>query len=342
MTRKNLTRRDTLLMGMGAAGALSFNPIAALSATPATSTNSPPPLNWPTKTVRIVVGFPAGTTPDLVARTIADPLAKLLGQAVIVDNRAGAGGNIGADIVAKSTDEHTIGLMINGNMTIAKLLNPKTAYDPLTDLEPISLVATAPLVLTATNDSFDGTGKDFFEKARAAGNKWSYGTPGIGTIGHLGMELLKAKTGIEAVHVPYPGYPQAINGMLGGQLQLALLPPALAMAQIKAGKLKGVGVTSAGRSSLVPDMPSLSEFGIKGYQMEIWDAFAAPKSMPKPIVDKLSTLITQIVRTPEVREKLFQQGWTVVGTSAQGLANRVKADTIELGNVIKQQNIKAE
>lgn len=302
----------------------------------------PQPAVWPTKTVKIMVGFPAGSTPDLVARTISEPLSRALGQPVIVENRPGAGGNIAADVVAKSTDNHTIGVMINGNMTIARILNPATPFDPIKDLAPISLIGTAPLLLTAPVNAPGNNAQEFFLAARNAGNKWSYGTPGIGTVAHIGMELLKTKTNIDPVHVPYPGNPQVINAMIGGQIQLSLLPPALAAAQIRAGKLKAVGVTSGARSPLVPEYPSLQEGGIRGFQLEIWTAAAGPASMPKPIVAKLSQLISEIARSPEVRQKLFQQGWQVAGTSSEGLANRIKSDTNLLGGVIQMRGIKAQ
>lgn len=308
----------------------------------APKTQPAPQPAWPTKAVKIMVGFPAGSTPDLVARTIAEPLSRAIGQPVIVENRPGAGGNIAADLVAKSTDNHTIGVMINGNMTIAKILNPATPFDPVKDLAPISLIGTAPLLLTAPANAPGNTAQEFFLAARNAGNKWSYGTPGVGTVGHIGMELLKTKTNIDPVHVPYPGNPQVITAMIGGQIQLSLLPPALAAAQIRAGKLKAIGVTSSSRSPLVPEFPSLDEGGIRGFQLEIWTAAAGPATMPRPIVAKLSQLISEIARTPEVRQKLFQQGWQVAGTSSEGLANRIKSDTSLLGGVIQMRGIKAE
>jgi len=297
---------------------------------------------WPTKPVKIVVGFPAGSSPDLTARLFAEPLSKALGQPVVVENKVGAGGNIGADAVAKATDNHTLGLMINGNMTIAKLLNGKLPYDPLKDLTPISLIGTAPLVLVAPVNAPGATAQDFFVAARNAGKQWSYGSPGVGTVGHIGMELLKTKTNIDPVHVPYPGYPQVFNAIQGGQLQLAMMPPALAQAQARAGKLRVIGITSSGRSTLTPDFPSLGEAGIQGYHLEIWNAVAAPASLPKPIAARLSTLVSEIARSPEVRAKLFQQGWQVVGSSGEGLANRVKTDTALLGGVIAMRGIKAE
>src|SRR3954468_18263405 len=277
-----IARRQALALAL--AGAFT----AVLAQKAPRNAPQPVPAGWPRKPLHILVGFPGGSTPDLVARTIADPLSNALGQPVVVDNKPGAGGNIAADQVAKATDNHTIGVMINGNMTIAKLLNPATPFDPLKDLAPVSLIGTAPLLLTAATNVPANTAQEFFLAARNAGNKWSYGTPGVGTVGHIGMELLKTKTNMDPVHVPYPGNPQVINAIFGGQIQLALLPPALADAQIKAGKLKAVGVTSSGRSPLVPEFPSLDEGGVKGFQLEIWTAAAGPASLPGSIVAKLS------------------------------------------------------
>jgi len=325
-----LTRRTLLASAAGAAAAACA---PALAASPA---------QWPTRPVKLIVGFPGGSSPDLVARTLAEPLAKMLGQPVVVENKVGAGGNIGADAVAHATDDHTLGLMINGNMTIAKLINPKATYDPLKDLQPVSLVATAPLALAASAQAPGSTAAEFFAAARASGDKWSYGSPGIGTVAHIGMELLKARAGIAPVHVPYPGNPQVINAIIGEQVQLALLPPAMAAAQARAGKLRVIGVTSTSRSSLVPEYPSLSEAGIANYQMEIWNAVAAPRSLPRPIVELLGTLLSEIARHPDIRAKLFAQGWQVAGTSSEGLANRIRTDAKVMGDIIRSQKITAQ
>ena len=331
---RNMLRRTAL-----------FIAVAALS-TWASAQKNPkkpqPEAPWPTKAVKLMVGFPAGSSPDLVARAMSEPLSKALGQPVIVENHPGAGGNIAADLVAKSSDNHTIGIMINGNMTIAKLLNPKTPFDPAKDLAPISLIGTAPLVLAAPANAPGNNAQDFLVAARNAGNKWNYGTPGNGTVGHIGMEYLKVRTQMDAVHIPYQGNPQVINAMLGGQINLSLLPPGLAMPQIRAGKLKAIGVTSVSRSPLVPELPSLGEAGVQNFQLEIWTAAAGPASLPKPVVAKLSALFSDIARSPEMRQKLFTQGWQVAGTSAEGLANRIKSDTTLLGGVIAMRGIKAE
>ena len=294
---------------------------------------------WPSKPLHLIVGFPAGSSPDLTARALAEPLEKALGQTIIVENKVGAGGNIAGEYVAKA-DDHTFSVMINGNMTIAKLLNPAVRYNPLTDLQPVSLIGVAPLVLVAPASAPEG--KAFFDAGAQAGNKWSYGSPGVGTVGHLGMELLKSRSKLKPEHIPYAGYPQVFNGIQGGDLQLSMLPPALAMAQIQAGKLRGVGVTSAARSPLAPGLPSLKELGVGNYDLEIWNAVAAPKSMPKAHVEKLATAVSEIVRTPEMRAKLSAQGWQAVGSSPEGLKNRIDADVKALGTIIKEQNIRAQ
>ena len=325
-------RRAALALALAA----TFSPALAQSTTAAATPG------WPSKPVKLVVGFPGGSSPDLVARTLAEPLAKALGQPVIVENKVGAGGNIAADAVAKATDDHTLGIMINGNLTIARLINPRINYDPLKDLAPISLIATAPLALAAPANAPGATAQEFFAAARASGDRWNYGTPGVGTVAHIGMELLKNKADINPVHVPYPGNPQVINAIIGGQIQLSLLPPAMAAAQARAGKLRVVGVTSSGRRTLVPEYPSLAEAGVKDFNLEIWNAVAAPRSLPQPVAARLSALFSEIARSPEVRAKLFQQGWQVKGTTAEGLANRIQTDTRALGAVITSQGIKAE
>ena len=322
-TRRTALRCLLLGTALGAHGALRAQPAAV----------------WPSKPLRLIVGFPAGSSPDLTARALADPLAQALGQPVIVENRVGAGGNIGGDMVAKATDGHTLGLMINGNLTIARLLNPAVRYDPLKDLAPVSLIGVAPLVLAASVGVQAADGRAFFAAARAAGNQWSYGSPGVGTVGHLGMELLKSRAGIAPVHVPYPGYPQVAIAMAVGDLQLALLPPALAVAQIKAGKLRGIGVTSSGRSALAPDLPSLAEAGVRDFNLEIWNAVAVPVNMPRAHVNQLAAAVSAIVRAPPMRACLFEQGWLAVGSAPEELARRMQSDAQALGAIIRAQGI---
>ncbi len=328
------SRRGALAYGAGTLLA------AALPLAHAASTSTQ--AIWPSSTLKLIVGFPGGSSPDLVARTLAEPLAQALGQSVVVENRVGAGGNIAASAVAHATDGHTLGVMINGNMTIAKLIQPRLNYDPLKDFAPISLIGTAPLTLAAPANAPGANAQEFFAEARKAGDTWNYATPGVGTVAHIGMELLKGKTGIQPVHVPYAGNPQVINALISGQVQLALLPPAMAAAQARGGKLRVIGLTSASRSTLVPEYPSLAEAGVKDFNLEIWNAVAAPKSMPPQVVARLSELLAEIARRPEIREKLFQQGWQVTGTTAEGLARRVQSDAQLLGDVIRTRHITAQ
>jgi len=337
-----ITKRRLLSMLAASPAALALPGAWAQARATARPAAAAAPLAWPTQPLKILVGFPAGSTPDLAARAISEALAKGIGQTVIVENRPGASGNIAADLVAKSRDNHTIGVMINGNLTVAKLLNPALPFDPVKDFAPLSLIGTAPLLLTVNGSATGRTPIELLHWARSLEGKGNYGTPGNGTVGHLGMELIKSKTGIAAVHVPFAGNPQVINAMLAGQIHLALLPPGLALPHVKSGKLKAIGLTSPGRSALVTDQPTLREADVAGADLEIWTAAAAPAAMPKPVVAKLSAALVEAIRAPESRQRLLNVGWQAVGTAPEGLANRMKADTLQLGGIIMMRGIKAD
>jgi tripartite-type tricarboxylate transporter receptor subunit TctC len=296
--------------------------------------------NWPSRPLRIIVGFPPGSTPDLCARAISDGLAKALGQPIVVDNKPGASGNIAADLVAKATDGHTVGLVINGNLTVAKLLNPATPFDPAKDFAPVSLLTTAPLVLVAAGSAPGHTAAELLQWARGLGDKGNYGTPGPGTVGHLGMELLKSKTGIAALHVPFNGNPAVVNALIAGQIQLALLPPGLAIAQVKAGRLKAIAATSPVRSGLAPEVPALREIGVAGADLEVWNALVGPASMPPAVVAELSAAVVEVIRQPETRSRLLSVGWQTAGTAPEALANRMRADTAQMARIIETQGIR--
>ena len=304
------------------------------------STTSEPVVAWPTKPVRILVGFPGGSTPDMAARTLAEPLSKILGQPVIIENKPGASGNIAADQVAKATDDHTLGVVINGNLTSAKLLNPKLPYDPAKDFTLISLLTTAPLVLVAPTSLPSGSA--FFNEARNAGDKWNYGSVGNGSVGHLGMELLKSKAGdVKAVHIPYQGNPQVVTALLGGQIQMALVPPGIALPQIRAGKLKAIGLTS-GRSPLATEIAPLADAEIRNFNLEVWTALVGPSNLSKGAQTRLNAEASKIIRDADTRQKLFNQGWQAVGTSPEGLVGRVKSETAIMGGIIAMRGIKIE
>ena len=338
------TSRRRLVAGSAALAALGALPAwsQAGRARTAPAGAAPVPAAWPTRPLRILVGFPAGSTPDLAARAVADPLAKLLGQPVVVENRPGACGNIAADQLAKARDDHTLGVLINGNLTIAKLLNPALPFDPAVDFTPITLVGSAPLVLVVAGNADGTTPAAWLAWAKGLGEAGNYGTPGNGTVGHLGMELLKSRTGIAAQHVPFNGNPQVVNALLGGQLQLALLPPALAMPHVRSGKLRAVGITSATRSVLVPELGTLREADGRGIDLEIWTAIAAPATLPKPIAAQLNAALLEVIRSPEVRQRLFNAGWQAQAGAPEALRNRMRSDTDQLGAIIRSRGIRSD
>jgi tripartite-type tricarboxylate transporter receptor subunit TctC len=319
----------------------SFGVSAAATAQNAVNNLTKPSAStWPTKPVHILVGFPGGSTPDTSARTLAEGLSRLLGQPVIVENKPGASGNIAADMVAKANDDHTLGVVINGNLTSAKLLNPKLPFDPAKDFQFISLLTTAPLLLVTQASA--PSGADFFTAAKAGGKQWNYGSVGNGSVAHLGMELLKSKApGLQAVHIPFGGNPQVVTAMIGGQINLALIPPGVAMPQVRAGKLKAIGVTG-GRSTLVPEVPPLTEAGINDFNLEVWTALIGPANLPTAVTRKLSEAVVSVLRQPETRQRLFNQGWQAVGTSPEGLALRVKQEAAQLGEIVRSRKITVE
>lgn len=293
---------------------------------------------WPTRPVKILVGFPGGTTPDMAARALAEPLARALGQPVLVENRPGASGNMAANTVAKASDDHTLGVVINGNLTSARMLNPKLPYDPAKDFTPLSLLTTAPLVLVAQTSQPSGSA--FFAAAQRSGSSWNYGSVGIGSVGHLGMELLKSRVpGLQAVHVPYLGNPQIVNAMLGqGEIQMALVPPGVAMPHVRAGKLQAIGLTS-GRSTLVPEVPPLSDAGIDHFQLEVWTALVGPSNLSPAARQRLALEVPKIMHEPATRQRLFLQGWSAVGTSPEGLRNRIREESTLMHGIITTHGI---
>jgi tripartite-type tricarboxylate transporter receptor subunit TctC len=292
---------------------------------------------WPSKPLRIVVGFSAGSTPDLIARTLAEPLTKLVGQPVVVDNKPGASGNIAADIVAKAKDDHTLGVMINVNLTIAKLLNPALAFDPRKDLAPVCLVGTGPLIVALGPKWKD---KASIDALKAAGGRLNYGSVGVGSMGHLGMEILSARLGTTPTHVPYPGNPQVVQALAANEIDVGLVPAGLAMQQIASGRIVALAVASSHRSELAPGVPSLADLGIKDLDIEIWTGVAVPASMPEANRKTLEKMVLDIVRTPEVSKQIVTQGWDVAALPADAFAKRLETETALLAAIVEKQNIR--
>lgn len=296
--------------------------------------------SWPTQAVKMIVGYPAGTSPDLVARTIVEPLSQRLGQPVVIENRAGAGGNIGVDLVARANDGHTFGITTNGPLTTAAKLNPKLPYNVQKDLTPLSLTATSPLVLVTGTHVPATTLAEFIQLAKSKPGTVSYGSIGVGSGSHLTMELFANRAGIELLHVPFQGFPQVTNAILGGQIAAGFMAPSGALAQARGGRVRLLGITSPGRSTLAPEVPPVAEAGnMPGFTAELWTAAIAPSSMPRAVADRLSREIGAILRLPEVRQKLFEQGWQAVGAAPEGLRNRIASDTKVWNDVITRAKV---
>ena len=220
------------------------------------------------------------------------------------------------------------------------MLYPKLSYDPAKDFSYISLLATAPLVLVAPAKAPDGAA--FFAAATHDGDKWNYGSVGTGSVGHLGMEVLKTKVkGLAPVHVPFKGNPEVITGLIGGEIQMALVPPGIAMPQVKAGKLKAIGL-AGGRSPVVPEVGSLADAGVRNFNLEVWTALIGPAKLSKAAQDRLNTEVAKIIRSNETREKLLNQGWQAVGSNSDALKARIKDETALMSNIISAQGIKLE
>ena len=304
------------------------------------ATAQPAASPWPTQPVKIVVGFPGGSTPDVTARLVGEALARRWGQPVVVENRPGASGDLAADLVAKARDDHTLGVVINGNLTSARLLKPRLPYDPSRDFAFVSLLATAPLVLATNVDK--PAGAEFFAAARAAGRGWSYGSPGIGTIAHLGMEVLMARAGMaDAVHVPYAGNPAVITALIAGQVQMALMPPGIALAQAQAGKLRVVGVTGP-RTPLAPGVEPLAALGVPVDDLEVWNALVGPASLGTAALERLARDVPEVLREPELRSRMQAAGFQPQGAPGETLRRRVEAETQTLGAIILAQGIRLE
>lgn len=296
---------------------------------------------WPSKAIRIIVGYPAGTSPDMQARLLAEPLAKALGQPVVIDNKPGASGNIGAELTSKADDGHTLGVIGNGPLTSSRFLYTRLPYDPQKNLAPIALIGTAPLVWIAPRQAATGSALNYVKQLKTGG-PLAYGSTGAGAGSHLGMELIKEQLGLDVLHVPFSGGPPILNAMMGGQVNMALLPASTVMPLVQSGKFSAIAVTSAKRSPLAPDLPSLDEIGVKGVNIEVWNAVMAPATMPAANQARLAGEFGKILTSRDIRQKLFLQGWKVDETSPAALAQRIKSDTALYGDLIAKKGIRLE
>lgn len=298
---------------------------------------------WPTRPVRLIVPFPAGSSPDLVARILTEQLAPAFGQPFVVENRPGAGGNLGTGLVAKADpDGYTFGLSIPGPLAVNTVLYRKMEYDPFKDLAPVSLVAFSPNVLVVDPKLGVSSVKEFVAAVKAQPGKLNYGSVGNGSASHLTMELLKKIAGLDIVHIPYPGSPQVSTALLNGQISGAFIVPATAMPQVQAGRLKALGATTTVRSAVLPNVPTIAEQGFPGFESTAWIAMVAPAKTPRAIVDRVSAEVVRIVRTPEVREKLQRIYFQPVGTAPEGLATLMRSERNRWAPIIRNTGAKVD
>jgi tripartite-type tricarboxylate transporter receptor subunit TctC len=298
---------------------------------------------WPSRPIKLVVPFPPGSSPDIIGRVLAEPLGQALGQTVIVDNKPGAGGNVGTGAVAKAEpDGYTLLLTIQGPLVTAPLLSANLNYDPLKDLAPITLVATSPNVLVVDPKLGANSLADFVRIAKEKSGQLNYGSVGNGSAAHLAMELFKARAGLDIVHVPYQGFPQVVNAILAGQVQAGFMVPGIAMGQVRAGKLKALGVTTLGRSGSLPDLPSFVEQGYAGFEAISWQAVLAPAGTPKPIIERVSRELIRIIKSDDVRGKILGQYFSAAGTAPEALAGLMRSERERWAKVIKAAGVKPE
>jgi len=297
---------------------------------------------YPSKPVRVVVPYPAGSTPDIIGRTLAERLQAALGQPFVVENRSGAGGSIGAEAVAKAGDPHVLLIGGNGPVAINKYLYKGLAYDPDRDLVPISLLATAPQMLVVSSQLKIDDFKSFVEHARRNPGRLSYASVGGGSASHLTMELLKSDARLFVVHIPYRGFPAAVTDMLAGNIDtmFAIIPAVLP--QVRAGKMKGVAVTGLKRSAAAPDIPSVSELGFPQLESLAWNGLLAPAGTPPAAVSRLSAETVGAMRHPQTREALGRLGFDVVASSPEEFSRWIRAESEKWARVIRASGATAD
>ncbi len=298
--------------------------------------------DYPTKPIKFVVPYPPGGGTDVVARIVNEPLATALGQPIVIDNRGGAAGNLGTDIVAKApADGYTI-LFTLSSHTINPKLYEKLPFDVERDFVPVSLVALIPQIVVV-NPSVPITNvKELIAYAKANPGKLNYASVGIGSPAHVAGELFKLKTGVDMVHVPYKGGGPAITDTIGGQVQLAIVSMPAALQHVKSGRLRAIAVASAKRSASAPDVPTIAEAGVPDYAVESWYGALAPARTPPAIVAKLNAAFVKVLENPQVKERLFAQGAEAASSSQAEFDRIIKEELAKWELVIKTAGIKPE
>jgi tripartite-type tricarboxylate transporter receptor subunit TctC len=297
--------------------------------------------DYPNKPIRFVVPFPPGGPSDIIVRVVGQKMQELLGQLIIIDNRAGAGGVLGTDNVAKSEpDGYSIALSSAGALAISTSLQEKMLYDPLKDLAPITLVAKVPELLVASTRFPVANVKELIALAKAKPGSINYGSTGPGSMPHLAGELLRISARIDIVHVPYRGAAPAVNDLVGHQVQIMFLDVPVLLPQIEAGAIKALAVGGRLRVPSLPDLPTMNELGYPQIEADNWYGMVAAARTPRPIVAKLNAAAVAALKAPEVREKLATQGAILIGDSPEEFADYIRSEIAKWSKVVQAAGIK--
>lgn len=298
---------------------------------------------FPTKPVRIIVAYtPAGTT-DILARAVGQKMGEAWGQPVIVDNRPGAAGNIGTELAARSiADGHSLLMGTAGTHGINVSLYRKLGWHPVKDFAPVSLVAMVPNIMVVNNSLPVKNVREFVAYAKTNAGKLSYGSPGNGSTAHLSVELFKSMTGISMVHIPYKGSAGVLTDVMAGQIAVTIdnMPPYLP--QVRAGKIRALAVSTGKRSSAMPDLPTIAEAGVAGYESGAWFGLLAPAGTPKAVVSKLSAETARILKLPDVSKRISELGAEPVGSTPEQFAELIKTEIAKWAKVIKDANVELQ
>ncbi|MBN9537561.1 MAG: hypothetical protein BGN99_32410 [Alphaproteobacteria bacterium 65-37] len=299
--------------------------------------------SYPTKPIRLVAPFPPGGVADVLARAIAPELQAALGQQVLVDNKPGAGGNIGAEIVAKAEpDGHTLMLASAGILTINEFLYAKTPFDPATAFAPITVVGDMPNIVVVHPRAGVGTLKELIGKARAQPGKLDFGSAGNGTTTHLAIVLLEQAAGIKLAHVPYKGAAPAVQDLVAGQIDGLVDNPPLVLPHVRSGALKALAWAAAQRMAILPDVPTAAEAGLPGFEASSWFALVAPAGTPPEIVARLNAEAAKILKDPKMVEQFAQRGIRLVGNPAAEFAAFIPKERARWGDIVKASGVKLE
>jgi tripartite-type tricarboxylate transporter receptor subunit TctC len=297
---------------------------------------------YPDKPIRLLLPFPAGGAVDIIARVMTAKMSEDLGKPFIIENKSGAGGVIATDAVAKAAPDGYTLLLTTPNHTINAALQTSLPYDTEKDLVPVSVIAEVPEVLVSHPAAPFATFPEFVEYARKNPGKLNYASAGLGTLPHVTMELLLRRIGIHVTHVPYRGAAPAMNDLLAGVVQLKMDTYTTSNPQVMAGKLRMLGIASRHRSKLMPDVPTIAEMGLPGYEGILWNAIMAPAATPKPIIDKLAAASAKAARAPKIAERLQRDGVDPVGGTPQELAALIARELPQWRDLAKAANIKLE